>query len=391
MIWIFCICAMLFSGCQQQSQERHYTEVVVNESQISAPTAAVGMDMSAIGMPSVANSAASNDQFSWALPKGWEQEPGKSFRLASFRLIADEKAIDGSIVNLAGVAGGLEGNLRRWMGQIGMKQTSTEDLARLIANAYDFKIKNGQKGKVYDFTSVQEKGNASDKSMIVVMVELPGSTLFIKMTGTIATVKANKDSFLKLAASVEPSTGPHYTVQGKMPSLDAVASNTADPHAGMDISKMSEEGPLAAQKILDWDIPQDWKQVGGRPMRLATFRSASAPKIFDCSVILLGGEAGGLESNLARWVKQVGVEPSAENLVKLTTKAQSFKTRDGMEVKVYDLTSIQGNEDQNTKSLIVGMISVSNSTIFVKMTGSIGVLQKERDHLTEFVRSLRRK
>ena len=126
---------MLFSGCQQQSQERHYTEVVVNESQISAPTAAVGMDMSAIGMPSVANSAASNDQFSWALPKGWEQEPGKSFRLASFRLIADEKAIDGSIVNLAGVAGGLEGNLRRWMGQIGMKQTSTEDLARLIANA----------------------------------------------------------------------------------------------------------------------------------------------------------------------------------------------------------------------------------------------------------------
>ncbi len=411
MIWIICFCAMLFSGCQQQSQERHYTEIAVEEPQSNTPAMPVmgaddphaGMDMASMPMPGD-DSAAGSNLFTWVLPKGWEQTAGKGFRLASFHLSNDAKAIDGSIVNLAGAAGGLEGNLRRWMGQIGM-QTSDDDLSRLIKNASGFKIKSGQQGKVFDFTTVQEQGKPADKSMIVVMVEMKDSTLFIKMTGTIATVKKNKDSFLKLAGSVAPSTGVAKT---KMPVIKAspvadmadphaglnmadphAGMNMADPHSGMDMGGMGVDMPIVEQKLLAWDIPKDWKQVGGHPMRLGTFRSASDANAFDCSVILLGGEAGGLDSNLARWVGQLGLKTTPENYKTLTTKAQSMKTKGGLDVKIYDLTVLQGSP--SAKGMMVGVLTIEASSVFVKITGTVGSLRKERESFTAFVGSLKRK
>ncbi len=401
MIWIILVCAIVFSGCQQQPQERHYTEIVNEEPQAAALTSSMdndphaGMDMASMGMGMGMgmDAGAAGGDFTWDLPDGWQQEPGKGFRLASFHLVSDEKAIDGSIVNLSGVAGGLEGNLKRWMGQIAM-ETSAEDLARLIANAAEFKIKALGSGKVFDFTTVQEKGKSADKSMIVVMVGLPESTLFVKMTGTISTMKAHKNDFLKLAASIKRSASPKAATP-KMADMAKGATdphagmNMGDPHAGVDMSAMRADLPVPTQKLLDWEVPKGWKQGAGHPMRLGTFQLEGDPKAFDCSVILLGGDAGGVEANLSRWMGQVGVAPNPDNLKKALSKVQSIKTKGGLDANVYDISALQGDES-SARSLMAGMISVGGSTIFIKMTGTAGVMRKEREHFADFIRSFKR-
>src|ERR1039457_6941126 len=152
MIWILCIFTLLLSSCEQKPQESHYTEVVLQAPQVknlSVPVASVptsqtmpadphaGLDMSAMGLPSD-NSAMSN-MFTWVAPQGWKQEAGSGMRLATFHLLSDAKAIDCSIVSMGGMAGGLEANLRRWMGQIGV-QAAPDELSHLISSAPGTKI-----------------------------------------------------------------------------------------------------------------------------------------------------------------------------------------------------------------------------------------------------------
>ena len=43
---------------------------------------------------------------------------------------------------------------------------------------------------------------ASDKSMLAAMITLDKATVFIKMTGSVASVKENKDHFLTLLRSI---------------------------------------------------------------------------------------------------------------------------------------------------------------------------------------------
>ena len=83
------------------------------------------------------------------------------------------------------------------MGQIGVQATADE-LTHLISSAPSTKIKTGQEGKIFDFTTIQSKAKSTDKSMIVVMVTMDEATLFVKMAGTVDTVGKNKDDFLNL-------------------------------------------------------------------------------------------------------------------------------------------------------------------------------------------------
>lgn len=176
MIWVLCIYIFFLSSCEQKPQERHYHEIVIEPPQES-------------------------NNLSWDVPQGWKQEPGEGMRLASFRLLSDPQAIDCSIVSLGGIAGSIEANLGRWLGQLGL-QTSDDNLRTLITAAQILKTKDGLDITVFDFTALQSQGNPSDKSMLAAMISLDKTTVFIKMTGPMGPVKQHKDDFLKLLRSI---------------------------------------------------------------------------------------------------------------------------------------------------------------------------------------------
>ena len=405
MAWILCVFILFFSSCEQKPQETHYKEVIVNSPQASMPSASVpsapvdqtmppsdqnipadphaGLDMSAMGAALGMDSSA-NNMFTWQVPGGWKQEAGGGMRLATFHLLSDAKAIDCSIVSLGGVAGGLEANLRRWMGQIGVQATGDE-LSNLISSAPSTKIKTGQEGKIFDFTSIQSKGRPTDKSLIVVMAILDESTLFVKMTGTVDTVSKNKADFFKLAGSVEyhaPSGNATAPGAGMNPS-------SADPHAGLDMSQIGGliEAPTS-QNILAWVSPEGWKEEAGRHMRMASFHPAIDPKAIDCYIIGLSGPAGGLEANLDRWMEQIGLQVSDDNLKQLIGSAQDLTTKGGLRAKVYDFNILQTQGAASDKSMIVATIPVDQTTVFVKMTGSIESVKQNKDNFLKLVESI---
>ena len=169
------ISLLLFAGCQQQEQPRQYTEIV---SQTSVGT---------------------SNPYSWNLPKGWKQGPNKEMRLASFYLEADPDAIDCYIVSLPGLAGGLEANLKRWMGQMGI-DPSDANYQKLLNTSKIFQTREGLEAKFYDLMPLQQGPSA--KTMIAAIVSTNDATVFVKMTGTGEHVKQNKDSFLEFLKSI---------------------------------------------------------------------------------------------------------------------------------------------------------------------------------------------
>jgi len=191
MIWIVCIFTILFSGCQQKPQERQYTEIISQAHQDNfCPFA-----NAAKGMP--------KDPFmlGWVRPEGWQEEAGRHMRMVSFYQTSDRKAVDCSIIALRGPAGGLAANLSRWSAQIGI-QASSDDLKHLTDSAQSLKTKDGIDVKVYDFSVIQPEGKASDKSMLVAPIALDDATAFVKMTGSLESIRKNRDNFLKLIKSI---------------------------------------------------------------------------------------------------------------------------------------------------------------------------------------------
>ncbi|MHC4923733.1 MAG: hypothetical protein ACYTG4_06600, partial [Planctomycetota bacterium] len=72
-----------------------------------------GMDMGA------AHGAPSNP-FLWDLPEGWASIPGSSMRQGNFKVIKRPE-IECYLAILPGKSGGVEANVNRWRGQIGLE------------------------------------------------------------------------------------------------------------------------------------------------------------------------------------------------------------------------------------------------------------------------------
>lgn len=202
----------ILTGCEQKPQVRHYTQITIQNKTMSNPHVGMGMkdphaglDMSMIkdphagldmNMPMGQAMPTANDalkgNIAWDVPKGWVEKPGGPMRLATFQLEKNPKEFDCSIVALPGDAGGLEANIKRWLGQI---QLNVED------QALDAFIKNTKDG-VYDFSTLQSKQARDTQSMIAAMLNIEGTTVFIKLKGTLKAIDENRGMFVKLVQSV---------------------------------------------------------------------------------------------------------------------------------------------------------------------------------------------
>ena len=69
--------------------------------------------------------------------------------------------------------------------------------------------------------------------------------------------------------------------------------------------------PEAQGSPLSWTLPPGWQELQASGMRLANLRPAGHPDA-ECTLVILGGDGGGLEANVNRWRReQMGLEPLA--------------------------------------------------------------------------------
>ena len=205
---LFLISALLIGGCGQAPQARHYQEITV---EAAAPDPHAGLDMSAMKLPAqqqtddpqlqqMLQASVVKAPIVWQTPPDWKETPGSGMRLASFTSPEDDP-ITCTIVSLAGVAGGLEENIRRWMQQVGL-EISGDEFIKFMDTVKETRTEGGLPLQIIDLASLQDDKDQGRDSMKAAIIDLDQLTVFIKMTGTQRAVEKNDASFRKFCASI---------------------------------------------------------------------------------------------------------------------------------------------------------------------------------------------
>lgn len=176
---------MALVGCNGEPQPRTYSEVAFKE----LPRRSSGSGMGALP---ASNASPVDIKVTWDLPEGWlMRDSSNAMRVGSFAVPdpefanmgePDPKALDVSVVQLAGDAGGLAANIMRWMGQVGLI-ASQEDLKALIEGAAMLKVRTGQEGLYIDFTDKLSGDMTQSKSIYGAIIATPDYTVFVKAMG----------------------------------------------------------------------------------------------------------------------------------------------------------------------------------------------------------------
>lgn len=202
------------SSCEEKSTERHYTEIHIaspleSMSKSNPHVGINGMDMMKKGagdsMAASADMVASSKAsvpLAWETPSSWAEMPGQGLRMATFKSNTFDD-MDASIVSLGGMAGGIEANIKRWLGQIGITNVDDKQFSQFIANLKSEKNKAGMTLTWVDLTEFLKDAKDDTPNMFAVIVTTSDSTIFVKLTGKKATVAKEKTNLVALAKSLK--------------------------------------------------------------------------------------------------------------------------------------------------------------------------------------------
>jgi hypothetical protein len=131
----------------------------------------------------------------WTIPDGWQPAPLSQFLIAKFSIIAADGAQAAvNVSSLAGDGGGLEANVNRWRGQLGLPAIS-----EILTGSIDVA---GGKAQVVDFTGTDSKTGKPSR-LIGAIVPQNGQTWFYKLMGDPEIVAQQKDAFMKFVESAK--------------------------------------------------------------------------------------------------------------------------------------------------------------------------------------------
>ena len=205
------VAALGLLGCEE-TKPRTYSEVVFKP---LAPPMAMGGGMAGPMMGGGMGAmppGMMNIKVTWVLPESWlVKDSANAMRIGSFAASdpalanmgeADPKAVDISVVQLGGDAGGLKANIARWMGQVGLKATP-EEMDAFIKAAAHFKTKTGQDGMYVDLTDKLSGDMTQSKTIFGAVVQTSEYTVFVKGMGEISKVAAQKPLIIAFCKSLK--------------------------------------------------------------------------------------------------------------------------------------------------------------------------------------------
>ncbi|MEO2048594.1 MAG: hypothetical protein ABGX16_18725 [Pirellulales bacterium] len=134
----------------------------------------------------------------FAQPAAWQPGRVGGMRKAAFQIVEGDKRAEMTVIDLSSGASGITdvaANVRRWAGQIGLQDTSGEQLEQLT---HPVKI-DGIDGH----HAVLLSPNADGKGLLAAMVERDGKVWFFKLTGDRSLVDKQQQAFADFLKSVK--------------------------------------------------------------------------------------------------------------------------------------------------------------------------------------------
>lgn len=153
-------------------------------------------------------------------------------------------------------------------------------------------------------------------------------------------------------------------------------------------SSGNADAPGVAGAQLKWDTPQGWSEAAASSMRDVNL--AFGPDgVGECYVARLPGAAGGLESNINRWRKQMGQEDLSSDEIAALPKLEvltvpaTYVSIDG------SFTGMGGKGTIDDARMLGVVLMTPNGALFVKMTGPKDLVAANTKSFEAFTASLR--
>ena len=126
----------------------------------------------------------------WTAPQGWSQGPPKQMRLVTFT--PDGKSgVECYVTVLGGKAGGVEANINRWRQQLKLTPLSADAIAALPTVPA-----LGRTGSMVEIDGGQV-------GLFGFVCELDDQTVFVKMTGPMESLRAERERFVEFCKSLK--------------------------------------------------------------------------------------------------------------------------------------------------------------------------------------------
>ena len=141
------------------------------------------------------------------IPQNWLREtPSSNMRIAQFRLPkVNGGSEDGLIAVFAGIGGGIEGNIKRWLGQFkrpgGKPMSEFATITKETVGHFNVTFVSAE-GTLLASSMGDAGGEKRGYYLIAAIVETHSDPYFFKGTGPLLTMKGYEESFKKFIRSI---------------------------------------------------------------------------------------------------------------------------------------------------------------------------------------------
>lgn len=322
----------------------------------------------------------------YTLPAGWQEKPASEMRVASFNVPGDGKEADVSVIPLGGMAGGDFANVNRWLGQVGQKPITEDQLPKLAEKVEVA----GQPADLYDLAGAS-LGSGDAERILATILHRDDTAWFFKMTGESDLVEKNKPAFIAFLKSVE------FIGQPAPAAMDMNMSQLPPSHppiAGMSLGSQNSLIPSPNQTVIGgfnsggndkptWTVPAGWQPGPLEQFLVAKYIIAGTGDLkAEVNVSSLAGDGGGLLANVNHWRAQLGQPPVTE------ADITSLPTIDISGSKATEV-DISGKDPRTGKATeLVGVVfPLGDQTWFYKLMGDVDVVAQQKEALVKFVES----
>lgn len=196
-------CAVLLPSCERLSDRMEITEKRELSKQ-APPPGPPATSAERFRMQQEAPEAPRENPLTWVVPEGWS-EAGEDASPGGMRLINLRFGEGGEgecyLSALPGAAGGMEANINRWRGQMGLPEYSAEELAKLPKKTF----LNREATYVNfdgDFKRVGAVEAEKGFRLVGLVQAAPEFTIFVKMTGPKELLARNEGAFDEFVRSI---------------------------------------------------------------------------------------------------------------------------------------------------------------------------------------------
>jgi len=146
------------------------------------------------------------------------------------------------------------------------------------------------------------------------------------------------------------------------------------------IVDLSAGEPSRPRSPLSYMVPDGWTEItGAGSMRVAAFSIDEGGRRAEATIVVLGGDAGGVAANVNRWRGQIGLAPVDE--VEVVKGLMTMRVSE-IEAKMADLTG-------SAERILAVIVSRSGHTWFFKLQGPGELVARNKEKFESFLSSVR--